>query len=365
VATVDTYTPEAGRRYSASIVPYRQVTLAFRSGGFVGWFMQVQGADGRMRNIGVGDAVKQADVLARIREKDYELRLAERQGQLDEAQKAHVAAQAQLAAAEAAAVKASEDFQRASTLFNVQSITKPDFDAARAQRDSALAQVEGAKAQIEAAAARNRAAQAGVAESALDRADTEIASPFDGYIVQRSTEVGSLAVPGMPVFAIADLSTVKAVFGLPDLEVTTVKKGAALTLSTDALPGQSFRGMVTAISPVADPATRLFPVEVTLPNSKRQLLAGMIVSLSLGPTASEPVLAAPLSAIVRARSESGGFAVVVVEGSGNETAKVRPVTLGPTYGNQIAIMNGVRKGERVIISGGTSLNDGDAVRVIP
>src|SRR5262249_21335525 len=130
----DLYAPQGGRRYSASIVPYRQVSLAFRSGGYVDWLLQVRGADGRMRNIGAGDVVKQGAVLARGRQKDYDLRLAQRPGQVDEAQKPEPAARAQLAAAQAAAAKASQDFERANTLFGVQSITKPEFDPARAQR---------------------------------------------------------------------------------------------------------------------------------------------------------------------------------------------------------------------------------------
>src|SRR5262249_5222254 len=162
-------------------------------------------------------------------------------------------------------------------------------------------------------------------------------------IIQRQVETGALVAAGAPAFVVADLSSVKAGFGLPDRELVKLKLGASLSLTSEAVPGREFHGIVTSISPVADPNTRLFPVEVSLPNSQRLLLAGMIVSLSLGEIPREPVLAVPLTAVVR--SKAAGFAIVVVEKNGDHTAaKIRPVTLGQTYGNRIEITSGGAKG---------------------
>src|SRR5215471_5156572 len=106
IETVNLFTPDIGLRYSASILPYRQVTLSFRTVGFVDWILQVPGADGRDHNVGIGDAIKEGAILARLRQKDYDLRVSERESQVEELRRSERAARSQLAAAEAAASKA-------------------------------------------------------------------------------------------------------------------------------------------------------------------------------------------------------------------------------------------------------------------
>jgi len=355
------FTPQGGRRYSAAITPYRTVNMAFRSNGFVDWILEVRGADGRMRAIEPGDAVEQGQVLARVRQKDSELKSSEAQDQLAGARQSETAARAQLAQAEAVARKASLDYARASNLFATQSITKPDFDSARAQRDAAQDQVDAARAQLAGAADRILAAEGSVGETSVALGDTEIRAPFSGYIVQRPVDTGSLVNTGSLGFALADLSSVKAVVGLPDVEVASMSTGMSLQLIAEALGGRAYQGVVTSISPVADSATRLFPVEITVPNPGRALLAGMIVTVEARAAKSQPVLVVPLGAVIQAR-EDGRFGVMVVE---DTRVHNRTVTLGDTYGDRIQIVTGLRQGERVVVTGAALLADGDAVRVIP
>src|SRR5581483_1833544 len=134
-------------------------------------------------------------------------------------------------------------------------------------------------------------------------------------------------------FTIANTQTVKAVFGLPDTAVGRVKLGQRLSVSTDALT-QPFGGRVTAISPAADPKSRVFSVEVTIPNARNQLKSGMIASLALqGEPLEQSVLAIPLSAVVRNPQGSDGFAVMIAQGDSEiESVRLRPVTLGNVYG---------------------------------
>jgi multidrug efflux pump subunit AcrA (membrane-fusion protein) len=89
----------------------------------------------------------------------------------------------------------------------------------------------------------------------------------------------------------------------------------------------------------------------------------MIATLSLGgPGKVEPVLVVPLSAVVRPHEGSSGFAVMVVE---DGQARRRTVGLGNTYGDRIALVQGVKLGERVVVSGATLIGEGDSVEVIP
>src|SRR5262249_25045125 len=142
---------------------------------------------------------------------------------------------------------------------------------------------------------------------------------------------GMLVGSSTPAYTLADIGSVKAVFGVPDTVVVQLRQGKSIPLTVEALPGQEFRGSVSAIASVADSETRLFQVEVTLANRGLVLKPGMIASLTLGDTAqATPVPVVPLSAVVRDRDNPSDFSVMVVE---NKVAKARKINLGPTFGD--------------------------------
>ena len=327
-----------GARYSASIVPYAQVDLSFQSGGYVDRIRQVKSPSGGMRNIDQGDFAEKGTVLAVVRQQDY----------LDKLQQA----KAQQGRAQADYDKAKLTFDRTAALYASQSATKPDYDNAQAQLASATASVSGAQAQV--------------SEANVALGYCELRAPFSGWVVKRNIELGTLVGPATNGFTLADTQSVKAVFGVPDTSMDRVRLGQHLSIATDALP-QPFAGRVSAISPSADPKSRVFSVEVTIQNPRNQLKSGMIASLALtGAQLPQSVLAVPLSAIIRDPGRRDSFAVMVAEGSGEmETARLRPVELGDTYGNMIAAQGGVAEGERVITTGVTLIKNGDQVRVIP
>jgi RND family efflux transporter MFP subunit len=337
-AMVQTIAIGNGAKYSASIVPYAQVDLSFQSGGYVDRIRQVKSPSGGMRSIDQGDYVAKGTVLAVVREQDYKDKLEQ--------------ANAQLARSQAEYEKAKLTFDRTSALYASHSATKPDFDSATAQLASTTASVSGAKAQV--------------SEANVALAYCELRAPFSGWVVKRSIDVGSLVGPATNGFTLANTESVKAVFGVPDTSISRVRLGQRLAISTDSLP-QQFAGRVSAISPSADPKSRVFSVEVTIPNQKNQLKSGMIASLSLtGVQLPQSVLAVPLSAVIRDPGRADNFAVMIAEGSGDfETARLRPVELGDTYGNMIATKGGLSFGERVITTGVSLIKSGDKVRVIP
>ncbi len=295
-AMVQTIAIGNGAKYSASIVPYAQVDLAFQSGGYVDRIRQVKSPSGGMRNIDQGDWVQKGTVLAVVRQQDYQDKLQQ--------------AKSQLARAQAEYDKAKLTFDRTSALYASQSATKPDYDSATAQLASTTASVSGAEAQV--------------SEANVALAYCELRAPFSGWVIKRSIDLGSLVGPATNGFTLADTESVKAVFGVPDTSISRVRLGERLAISTDALP-QQFAGRVSAISPAADPKSRVFSVEVTIPNPKDQLKSGMIASLALkGVQLPQSVLAVPLSAVIRDPARAGNFAVMVTEGNGDfETARLR------------------------------------------
>lgn len=337
IATVNTISAGNAVRYSANIIPYAQVDLAFKSGGYVKSIRQVKGVDGRIRNIDAGDWVTKDTVLAIVDQQDYVNKLEQAKAQFERAQAEYV--------------RAKLAFDRTDVLYASKSATKPDYDSAKAQLDSTAAAVTSAKAQI------------GDAQIALGYCS--LRAPFDSWIVERDVDIGALVGPATKGFSVADTRSVKAVFGLPDVSIRQVKLGQVLTITTDALSG-GFRGRVTSISPAADPKSRVYSVEVTIQNPNNALKSGMIASLAVGgEELAYPVLAVPLASVIRDSSGSG-FAVMLAVGSGDTlSARLRPVDLGDAYGNVIGITNGLAAGDKVITTGATLVKDGDTVRVIP
>jgi len=327
-----------GVRYSANIDPYSQVDLAFKSGGYLAQIRQVRGADGRMRSVGEGDWVSKGAVLAVVRLDDFENQLA--------------LAKAQLLRAQVVQEQAKLAYDRTSILYSSQSATKPEFDDAKAHNDSAAAGV--------------KEAEAAVAEAETTLNDCSLRVPFDAWILKRNVDIGSLVGPATVGFSLADTRLVKAVFGVPDTAISRLKLGDRQTITTDAAPG-GFAGRVTAISPAADPRSRVYSVEVTIPNPRNQLRAGMIASLTLGETErAHAALAVPLDAVVRDPDQPHAFAVLVADGAGDTaTARLRSVELGEAYGNMITVLKGITLGERVVTNGATYVKSGEKVQIIP
>jgi RND family efflux transporter MFP subunit len=395
IKTVEMNSVGGGVRYSASIEPAKQVELSFKVGGYVERLMQARGVDGRFRDVQEGDVVAKGAALAQVRQSDYAVKVSQAesqaaetksglessQAQLAEAQSSIASSKAQLAEAEAAFGKARLDFDRAKSLFASQSMTKPDYDAAKAQFEAAEARRNAARsqvavveakaaaagAQIEALRARVKGAQEKITEAAISLQDTALRAPMNAVVLQKNVEVGALVSMGKAGFTVADTTSVKAVFGAPDLVVNKLKLGSALTVTTESLPGTKFSGQITRVAPAADPKSRVFEVEVTIPNPRQLLKPGFIASLELGEsTPPKQVTVVPLAAVVRAKDKPDGYAVFVAEEKNGKTvAHLRRVKLGEAFGNTIAVIEGVNAGERVITMGATLALDGQAVQVIP
>ena len=336
LADVTLYQSTEGLRYSASLIPYAQVDVAFRTAGYITEVKQVKSADGRTRNVGVGDYVRKGTVLAEIRRQDLKNQADESGAQVDAAVAQHT--------------QAEQNFNRAKALYATQSLTKPDYDQAQARFDSTLASVNQAKA-------AQRQAQ-------LSLSDSQLEAPLSGYILARNLDVGTLASPSSAAFIIADTSAVKATFGVPEDALNLVYLGQPLTLQLQNGAAQ-YSGRVTSISPSADARSRVFTIEVTLSNRQNKLRPGMIASVELGGKRESSQPSVPLSAIVPYPGESGQFAVIVAEQqSGQWKAHVRRVTVGTTYGSSVSVTE-VHAGEKVAAIGAQLLKEGDSLSVIP
>jgi len=343
VQAAEKMAPDSRARYSATIRADEEVSLAFKTSGYLDTITQRRGADGRMHALQAGDTVRAGEVVARVRESEYREHVNQAASSLREA--------------EVAQVKAQLDLERAKGLFAAQSLTKPDLDAAQAAFDSSRERVASARAQL------------ALAEISLR--DCALIAPIAGVVLERKVEAGTLVGTGAVGFVIGRVTPVKVVFGVPDVLVHRITPGTELDVATEAFGETRFHGRVTAISPSADLQSRVFNVEVTVPNADGRLKPGMIgrVELNAGPgamAAADPTsVSVPLEAVVQSTANGGRYAVYVIEGSGDHAvARARAVALGDVRGNSVAVTQGLQPGERIVVSAASMLVDGEAVRIV-
>jgi RND family efflux transporter MFP subunit len=327
-----------GLRFSAVVAPDSEVPLSFRIPGYVIALKQVRGQGGTMRAIDEGDRVSRGTVLVKIRSSEYEDKVRQ--------------ASSQAAATEAVFQKAKLDFDRATHLYDTQSLTKPEFDSARAQYDASQEQLKSARALT--------------SEAEIALRDTSLVAPFDGDIVKKAVEMGAFVGPGVPAFAIAKTDTVKIIVGVPDTVVRSVRLGQPVEVGIDAFPTRTFHARISRVSSAADTVTRNFDVEIAIPNHDHLLKVGMIGSLQLANADSANKTSAvlvPLSSVVQANDGKYGV-FLVSDSSAGEIARLHGVEIGAVSGTEIRVLNGLKAGDRIITTGANLLKDGQRVEVL-
>lgn len=333
VASVARAQATAGHRYSAHVDPAVRVDLAFKVGGYVDTLAKKPGVDGQLRALQEGDLVRAGEVLATLRVTDYALRVQE--------------ARAAYEQAKTAADQAQRDVDRLQKLLSGGASTKVDLDAATARLDATRATLAGAKTKVD--------------QAATMLSDATLRAPMNGVVLKRHVEVGSLAGAGTLAFSLADVSSVKAVFAVPDAVLPSLQLGAKQAVTTEAWPGESFAGRLSRVSPAADPRSLVFEAEVLVPNDDGRLKPGMVAALSLDAKLAADAPLVPLSAIVRAQDH--GFAVFVVDDA--SVAHLRTIELGEYLGRVIPVKKGLAGGERIVVLGAGLLSNDEPVEVIP
>jgi multidrug efflux system membrane fusion protein len=380
VGVVEEIQPGPEERYSVSLEPFDKVDLAFKSGGIVQGILQVRGADGRMRNVQAGDKVPRNAELAQVRPLDYQHALEQAEAQSAQAEALFAQAQAQRAQSQAELARARANFNtaqveyvRTSNLFQSASMVKQQYDEAKGRYEADSAAVAAAEEGLKAAEDGVKAADNGVAKAAaavkeakLSLRDTTLNAPFAGWVTTRNVDRGSLVDAKTIGFSVEDTHLVKATFAVPDFKLSGIHRGQKQPVMLEPLQRTAI-GVVTSISPQADPQSRVFTVEVTLENAREDIRPGMIGSLILGQTrASRPRLVVPLAAVVRAPADPNGFAVFrLTERVGKSYASAQTIEIGETYGDSIEVTRGLSPGQRIITLGGALVHDGQQVSVIP
>ena len=351
-------------RYSGEIRPDTEVQLSFKEPGYIASLYQTRGADGRLRDIQVSDRIPAGTVLAHLRRSDYEASLNTAVGQEQSTQGALAASRAQLDQAKADQTKADQDFERAQALYAAKALTRPDYDAAAAHHNSANAAVQAAMREIEARQGQLSAAQAQISSARISVGDTNLVAPMPGVVVEKSVERGSLVAAGTPAFTLDDTRVVKVNFGVPDSMLAHLKMGSAVPVEIDGL-ARSLTGRITEIAASANRDSRVFNIEVTLPNSDGALRVGMIASVRIEQANPQSVPVIPLTALITAESGSSNYSVFAIqERDGKQFAQLKSVRIGEGIGKSVVINEGLLSGERIIVNRTNQLTDGSQIRII-
>jgi RND family efflux transporter MFP subunit len=351
--------------YSGEIRPDTEVQLAFKEPGYIAALYHVKGADGRMRDVQMGDEIPAGTVLAHLRRSDYESSFNSALGQEHSMQGTLDASQAELDRAKADQTKADLDFERAQALYVAKAMTRPDYDAAVEHHASATANVEAAVRQIEARRGQVATALAQTISARINLGDTNLIAPMPGVIVEKNVEPGSLVAAGTSAFALDDTRVVKVNFGVPDSMLAYLKLGAPVPVLLEALQGRTLTGRITEIAASANRQSRVFNIEVSLPNRDRSLRVGMIASIRIERADAQNVPVVPMTALMTAESGSKNYSVFTVkERDGKQFAQLKSVRIGETFGKSVVIDEGLTPGEQIIVNRTNQLSDGSPIRAV-
>ena len=198
------------------------------------------------------------------------------------------------------------------------------------------------------------AARIRVQQSGQQVGEGVIKSPISGIVTVKNGEVGEYANPGASLAPVVDIYNLKAVVFVSEKDVHQVKLGQSATIRADVLPGKSFSGTVSFVSPVGD-ENHNYRVELSVTNKAAELKAGTYIYVIFDLGNSFQALQIPKIALVEGTKNPYVYVV-----NGNQ-AFVRKITLGRETGENVEVLNGLSDGDEVVISGQINLTNGSMI----
>ena len=248
--------------------------------------------------------------------------------------------EAQLPGAVAQENLSRTNLERMNQLFAKNLISQVDRDNAVANEEQAKAQVENIRASI---------------------AKKTIRAPFSGHLGIRQVNLGQMLREADAIVTLQSLDPIFVDFSLPEQELPLVRLGLTVHVTTDATPGITLPGRITAINPLIDPDTRQIKVQATVANRGNMLRPGMFANVEVELPAQQKVLAIPATAVLYA--PYGNSVFIIEDSAGNKGKALRQqfVRLGPKRGDFIAVTSGLQGGEAIVSTGVFKLRNGQPV----
>lgn len=228
-----------------------------------------------------------------------------------------------------------------------------DHAVSKATLDTDMANLKNAEAQV--------AEQQALADKKFIRA------PFAGRLGIRRVDIGQYLKAGATIVTLQSLDPIFVDFYLPQRSLSEIGTGQIVQIKSDAYPGKSFTGTISAINPKVDPDTRNVQIRATVKNPDRLLLPGMFVTADIEVGRPQPEITLPQTAI--SFNPYGNLVYLVKKqgvgknGKPQLVAEQRFVTTGATRGDQIAVLKGVQPGDIIVSAGQLKLHNGTPVLI--
>lgn len=259
---------------------------------------------------------------------------------------------AQLHALEAAAALAKITYNRNKAQLAVHAVSQQTVDNDEANYKRTIAQVEEEQAII---------------------AKKNIRAAFSGRLGICQINPGQYLNPGDTVTSLQTLDPIYADFNLPQQDLTQLKVGQTVQLTTDTFPNETFTGTLTTINPAVDKNTRNVEVEATIPNKKLKLNPGMFGFVTVIVGDPKRYLTVPEAAVSFNPYGEIVYVLSPIEKTKKERkkkdskqyyiAKQTFVTTGDIRGDQIAVSKGIKENDLVVTSGQLKLKNGSRVYI--
>jgi HlyD family secretion protein len=329
-----------------------------------------------------GSKVHAGQLLATLENRDLAAAAQDNQGSYDQAQAAYAIATAstlpeeiQKAQGDAQSAKIALEaeqklYDSRQDLYKQGALPRKDLDQAAVALTQAKNQYELAQRHLDALMAVSKQQELKSAAGQLQSAKgkylgataqlsySEIRSPINGVVTDRSLYPGEMAAAGTPLLTVMDTISVIARAHIPQDQAALLKLGGKATIT---VPGEEdpIEGKVTVVSPALDPNSTTVEVWVKAENPKGRLRPGTSVQISMLARSVPDALVIPAAAVLTAPD---GSSYVMVASSDNK-AHQKTVKTGIRQGDQVQILEGLAEGERVITSGAYGLPDNTTIRV--
>jgi len=250
-------------------------------------------------------------------------------------------AEAALETAQIAAAKAARDYERQKSLFDKGDLSDNSLEIA----ELALRQVEAGLKAAEAAA--------GMAKRTFQ--ETLVRMPFNGRLSAKLAMIGQSLMPGAPLAEVVQTDPIKLTVALTEMDIVKISRGDEVTVRTVGWGSREFTGRVHAVGAAADVSSRLFPVEIAVPNPNLDIKPGMAASVEILVNVHENTLVAPNYAIKDYGSKLGCFVA-----SGDRAIEREVQTSSPQSG-RVMMLAGVAPGDTLITNGLAALRSGQKI----
>lgn len=191
---------------------------------------------------------------------------------------------------------------------------------------------------------------------------SRIVAPFSGVVDEVNIKVGETAAPGMGGIRVVNLNKMKIVAKVADAYASKMKKGDKVKISLPDI-GINFESVISYAGLNVAPNSRTFDVEIKIPSNINNLRPNLLARISVNDGIIPNAIVIPLNVVQK--SEDGSNFVMISENvNGKNIARTRTVKLGPSYDQNVVILEGLKSDDVIIIEGNDDLLDGQELSIV-